>query len=153
MEEDLHKEGIEKYYKERLEKIYYSTRKNILSEIAYPFKTYSSDVNSTSDYMHIPHRTGLEPWLTVRKPIISPIFSPTLLQIYCIKLIGHISYSFWVWATIGDLTQRNCENVRLNFKLHHLSLWSFWFCPFIFKYYEFLILHISLIRIILCSFI
>ena len=38
MEEDLHKEGIEKYYKERLEKIYYSTRKNILSEIAYPFK-------------------------------------------------------------------------------------------------------------------
>ena len=30
--------GIEKYYKERLEKIYCSTRKNIPSEIAYPFK-------------------------------------------------------------------------------------------------------------------
>ena len=38
MEENLHKEGIKKYYRERLEKIYCSTRKNILSEIAYPFK-------------------------------------------------------------------------------------------------------------------
>ena len=67
-------------------------------------KTYSSNVNSTSDYMCIPPWTGFEPWLTIRKPIISPIFSPTLLQIYCIKLIGPISYSFWVWATVGDLT-------------------------------------------------
>ena len=24
-------------------------------------KTYSLDLNSTSNYMHIPHRTGLEP--------------------------------------------------------------------------------------------
>ena len=38
MGKNLHKGGIEKYYKERLEKIYYSTRKNIPSEIAYPFK-------------------------------------------------------------------------------------------------------------------
>ena len=38
MGENLHKEGIEKYYKERLEKIYCSTRKNIPPEIAYPFK-------------------------------------------------------------------------------------------------------------------
>ena len=38
MGENLHKEGIEKYYKERLEKIYCSTKKNILSEISYPFK-------------------------------------------------------------------------------------------------------------------
>ena len=38
MRENLHKEGIEKYYKERLEKIYCSTRKNIPPEIAYPFK-------------------------------------------------------------------------------------------------------------------
>ena len=38
MGENLHKEGIDKYYRERLEKIYCSTRKNILSEIAYPFK-------------------------------------------------------------------------------------------------------------------
>ena len=61
MGENLQKERIEKYYKERLEKIYCNTRKNIPSEIAYPFKTYSSDVNSTSDYMRIPPRTGLEP--------------------------------------------------------------------------------------------
>ena len=38
MGENLHKEGIEKYYGKRLEKIYCSTRKNIPSEIAYPFK-------------------------------------------------------------------------------------------------------------------
>ena len=38
MGENLHKEGIEKYYRERLEKIYCSIRKNISSEIAYPFK-------------------------------------------------------------------------------------------------------------------
>ena len=38
MGENLHKEGIEKYYNERLEKIYCSTRKNIPPEIAYPFK-------------------------------------------------------------------------------------------------------------------
>ena len=38
MGEDLYKEGIEKYYQERLEKIYCSIRKNKLSEIVYPFK-------------------------------------------------------------------------------------------------------------------
>ena len=38
MGEDLHKERIRKYYQERLEKIYCSIRKNILSEIVYPFK-------------------------------------------------------------------------------------------------------------------
>ena len=38
MGENLHKEGIEKYYRERLEKIYCSTRKNIPTEIAYSFK-------------------------------------------------------------------------------------------------------------------
>ena len=38
MGENLHKGRIKKYYRERLEKIYCSTRKNIPSEIAYPFK-------------------------------------------------------------------------------------------------------------------
>ena len=38
MGENLYKEGIEKYYRERLEKIYCSIRKTIPSEIAYPFK-------------------------------------------------------------------------------------------------------------------
>ena len=96
---------IKKYYRERLKKIYCSTRKNIPLKLPIHSKTYSSDVNSTSDYTRIPPRTGLEPWLTVRKPIISPILSPTLLQIYCIGLIRPISYSFWVWATICDLTK------------------------------------------------
>ena len=38
MGKDLHKEGIEKYYREKSEKIHCSTRKNITSEIAYPSK-------------------------------------------------------------------------------------------------------------------
>ena len=60
-----------------------------------PSKTYSSDYNSISNYMHTLSRTGLEPWLTVRKSIISPILLPTLLQIYCIGLIGPISISYF----------------------------------------------------------
>ena len=35
---DLHKGGIEKYYRENSEKIHCSTRKNITSEIACPIK-------------------------------------------------------------------------------------------------------------------
>ena len=38
MGKDLHKGGIKKYYREKSEKIHCSTRKNITSEIAYPFK-------------------------------------------------------------------------------------------------------------------
>ena len=40
MGEDLHKEGIKKKknYQERLDKIYCSTRKNILFETTYPLK-------------------------------------------------------------------------------------------------------------------
>ena len=38
MGKDLHKKGIEKYYREKSEKIHCSTRKNITSEVAYPFK-------------------------------------------------------------------------------------------------------------------
>ena len=45
-------------------------------------------------------RTSFKPRLTVRNPINSSVLSPTLLQIYCIGLIGPISYSFWVWAAI-----------------------------------------------------
>ena len=49
-------------------------------------------------------RTDLEPQLTVIKPTTSPVLSPTLLQIYCIGLIGPIPYSIWVWATNCDPT-------------------------------------------------
>ena len=38
MGKDLHKKGIEKYYKENSEKIHYSTRKNITSEVACPIE-------------------------------------------------------------------------------------------------------------------
>ena len=38
MGKDFHKRGIEKYYRKKSEKIHCSTRKNITSEIAYPFK-------------------------------------------------------------------------------------------------------------------
>ena len=36
--EDLHKSGIEKYYRENWEKIHWSTRKNITSGIACPIE-------------------------------------------------------------------------------------------------------------------
>ena len=38
MGKDLHKGGIEKYYREKSEKIHCSTRKNIASGIDYSFK-------------------------------------------------------------------------------------------------------------------
>ena len=61
-------------------------------------ETYSSDPNSTSDYVFYTPQTGSEPQLTIIKLVTSPVLSPTLLQIYCIGLIGPISYSIWVWA-------------------------------------------------------
>ena len=54
--------------------------------------------------MSYPPQTCFKPQLTVRKPIINPVLSPTLLQIYCIGLIGLIPQFFWVWATICDPT-------------------------------------------------
>ena len=79
-------------------KIHCYTRKNILSEIVNSSKTYSSNLSLTFDYMFYPPRIDLEPRLTVRKPITSPVLSSTLSQIYCIGFIGPISYSIWVWA-------------------------------------------------------
>ena len=38
MGKDLHKRGIEKYYRENLEKIHCNIRKNITSEIACPIE-------------------------------------------------------------------------------------------------------------------
>ena len=38
MRKDLHKRGIEKYYRENWEKIHCSTRKNITSGIACPIE-------------------------------------------------------------------------------------------------------------------
>ena len=61
MEEDLHKEGIGKYYQERLEKIYCNIRKNILSEIVYPFKNLLLERKFNFRLMRIPPRTSLEP--------------------------------------------------------------------------------------------
>ena len=45
MGEDLRKKGIEKYKRERLKKIYCSTRKNIPSKIANPFKNLLLGLN------------------------------------------------------------------------------------------------------------
>ena len=49
-------------------------------------------------------RTALKPLLTVRKLIKSPVLLPTLLQIYCIGLIGLVTNFLWVWAAICDPT-------------------------------------------------
>ena len=53
-----------------------------------PSKTYSSDLNSISNYMRTPPRTNLEPWLTVRKSIISLILSPTSYKFIVLGLLG-----------------------------------------------------------------
>ena len=49
-------------------------------------------------------QTNSQPPLIVEKPIIGPILSLTLLQIYCTGLIGPISFLTWVWAMICDAT-------------------------------------------------
>ena len=54
--------------------------------------------------MSFPPQTGFKPLLTVRKPLNSPVLSPTLLQIYCTGLIGLIPQFFWVYAAICDPT-------------------------------------------------
>ena len=61
MGKDLHKKGIKNITEEKSDKIHCNIRKNITSEIAYPLKTYSSDLNSISNYMRTPSRTNLEP--------------------------------------------------------------------------------------------
>ena len=97
MGENLHKEGDGKNIRKEIpSKIYCSIGKNNLSEMPIHPNTYSSNLNSTLNNVYFPSRTDLKPWLTVRKPINSLVLSPTLLQIYCIGLIGPISYSFWV---------------------------------------------------------
>ena len=67
-------------------------------------KTYSSDLKLSLDYVFYSPRTNSQPTLIVVRPFISPILSPTLLQIYCTGLIGPIPFFIWVWATICDLT-------------------------------------------------
>ena len=54
--------------------------------------------------MSFPPQTGFKPLLTIRKPLNSPVLSLTLLQIYCIGLIGFVLQFFWVWAAICDPT-------------------------------------------------
>ena len=111
MGEDLHKEGIGKYYQERLEKIYCSIRKNILSEIVYPFQNLLFGRKFNFRLYAYSSSDRLRTLINCQKTHYQPNFLPILLQIYCIKLIGPIFYSFWVWAAICDLT---------TFILHHI---------------------------------
>ena len=52
--------GSKKYKEEGLGKIHCYTRKNILSEIVNSFKTYSSNLSLTFDYMFYPPQIGSE---------------------------------------------------------------------------------------------
>ena len=92
MGETLHKRGIGKISRGRywLRFTVALCRINFLKQPIHP-ETYSSDLYSTLDYAFFATRTGLKPWLTVKKLINSPVLSPTLLQIYCIGLIEPIS--------------------------------------------------------------
>ena len=76
--------------------------KNKLSEIANSSKNLLLGLIFNPWLCVFSPRISLKPRLTVRNPINSPVFAPTLLQIYCIGLIEPISYSFWVWAAIYD---------------------------------------------------
>ena len=61
MGKDLHKRGIEKYYREKSEKIHCSTRKNITSEIAYPFKNLLLGLEFNLKLFTYSSSTDLEP--------------------------------------------------------------------------------------------
>ena len=84
--------------------------KNLIQTGSYP-----SDIYSILKYVSFSPRTGFKPQLTVRKPINSPVLSPTLLQIYCIRSIGLIPQFFWVWATTCDPTKGNVKLIINNF--------------------------------------
>ena len=67
--------GIEKYYREKLEKIHCSTRKNITSEIAYPFKHLLLGLEfnlklyaySSSDLTNVSKVNFILPWATFQE--------------------------------------------------------------------------------------
>ena len=54
------------------------------------------------------------------KSITSLILSSTFLQIYCTGLIGPISYSIWIWATICDHTIIYNINLILIIQCKHI---------------------------------
>ena len=105
MEETFHKWGIGKILTQKYWKriIVARWRTNFQGYPIY-LKTYSSDTYSILNYVSFPPRTSLTPRLTVRKSIKSLVLSPTLLQIYYIRLIGLITQFFWVWTAICDPT-------------------------------------------------
>ena len=105
MGETLHKVGIGKIMTERHWKRITIARWRInLQEQPIYLKTYSSNIHSILNYVSFPPRTGLKPQLTIRKLIKNLVLSPTLLQIYCIGLIGLVTHFLWVWAAICDST-------------------------------------------------
>ena len=103
--ETLHKWGMGKIKTERHWKRITVTQWRInLQEQPIYLKTCSSDIHSIMNYVSFPPRTGSKPLLTVRKLIKNPVLSLTLLQIYCIGLIGLVTHFLWVWAAICDPT-------------------------------------------------
>ena len=61
MGKDLHKRGIEKYYRETRRRSTVALERTLHLKLHVPSKTYSSDYNSISNYMRTPPRTDLEP--------------------------------------------------------------------------------------------
>ena len=105
MGENLHKEGDRKNTKKKISnKIYCSTGKNKVSKIANPSKNLLLGLKFNLRLYVFSSSDRLKTLINFRKPVNSPVLSLTLLQIYCIGLIGPISYSFWVWAAICDPT-------------------------------------------------
>ena len=61
MGEDLYKEGSENTTRRDWRRFTVALERTYYPKLFIHSKIYSSDVNSTSDYMHIPPWTGLEP--------------------------------------------------------------------------------------------
>ena len=117
MGENLHKEMIKKYYRERLEKIYCSTRKNIPSEIAYPFKNLLLGLEfnprlyaySSSDRL----RTLINCWKTHYQPnSFAHSFTNLLYWAYWahfLFLLG-LDHNLWPYSKYRLLHRETCCN-------------------------------------------
>ena len=91
MGKDLHKKGIEKYQRERLEKIYCSTRKNISSEIAYPFKNLLLRCEFNLRLCAYSSSDRLRTLITVRNLLSAQFFHPLS---YKFIVLGSFPISF-----------------------------------------------------------
>ena len=128
MRKNLHKNGIGKDWAERLNKIYCSTGKNKPSEIANPSKNLLLELAFSLWLYVYSSWTDLKPRLTVRKPITSPVLSPTLLQILLywaywvhILFLWGLGYNLWPYKNLSP-SFHFLHVCGSTLKMHYLKL-------------------------------